>query len=89
MSAMQFSDDIGRIQRALARCHDMVVRRSTFIEALSLRTGERALEIGCGGGFYAYGAAKCVGSTGRVCAIEISEEQIKAAKEYCAEFDWV
>lgn len=86
---MQFSDNIGQIQRALARCHDMVVRRSTFMDALSLHTGERVLEIGCGGGFYAYEAAKCVGSTGRVCAIEISEEQIQAAKEYCAEYAWV
>lgn len=69
MSTLAFDEDMGRIQRALAQCHDMVRRRSVVLEALNLRTGEQVLEIGCGGGFYAYEAAQCVGPTGRVCAI--------------------
>ena len=57
MSTLAFTDDMAGVQRALAQCHDMVVRRSAVLEALRLRSGERALEIGCGGGFYAYEAA--------------------------------
>jgi ubiquinone/menaquinone biosynthesis C-methylase UbiE len=47
------------------------------------------LELGCGGGYYAYEAARFVGPTRRVCAIDISPDQIRAAKARCAEFDWV
>jgi ubiquinone/menaquinone biosynthesis C-methylase UbiE len=59
------------------------------LEALNLRTGERVLDVGCGGGFYAYKAAQCVGPTGRVCAIDISADQITAARARCAELGWV
>ena len=69
MSGLQFDDEMASLQRALAQCHDMIIRRSAVLEALNLRTGERVLEVGCGGGFYAYEAAQCVGATGRVCAL--------------------
>ena len=89
MSTLAFTDDMARVQRALAQCHDMVVRRSAVLEALRLRSGEHVLEIGCGGGFYAYEAAQCVGPTGRVCALDLSADQIAAAKGRCAELGWV
>jgi len=89
MSTLTCTDDMARIQRALAQCHDMVLRRSRVLEALQLRTGERVLEVGCGGGFYAYEAAQCVGPTGRVCAIDLSADQITAAQSRCAELAWV
>jgi arsenite methyltransferase len=89
MSTLTFTDDMARLQRALAQCHDMVRRRSMVLEALQLRTGERVLEVGCGGGFYAYEAAQCVGPTGRVCAIDLSADQIAAAQTRCAELPWV
>ena len=89
MSTLTFADDMARVQRALAQCHDMVVRRSAVLEALRLRSGERVLEVGCGGGFYAYEAAQCVGATGRVCALDLSPDQISAAKVRCADLAWV
>ena len=89
MSTLTFADDMARIQRALAQCHDMVVRRSAVLEALQLRNGERVLEVGCGGGLYAYESAQCVGATGRVCAVDLSADQIAAAKARCADFPWV
>jgi hypothetical protein len=46
MSTLAFTDDMARVQRALAQCHDMVVRRSAVLEALRLRRGERVLELG-------------------------------------------
>ena len=89
MSTLTFTGDIARLADALARCHDLVSRRSAVLEALNLRTGERVLDVGCGGGFYAYEAAQCVGPTGRVCAIDISPDQITAARARCAELGWV
>ena len=89
MSPLKFDSDLGRIQRALAECHDMTVRRSAVLEALNLRTAERVLEVGCGAGLYAHEAARCVGSSGRVCAIDISKDQITAAQERCAQYQWV
>jgi SAM-dependent methyltransferase len=76
-------------KRALAQCHDMVVRRSAVLEALRLHSGERVMEVGCGGGFHAHEAAQCVGPTGRVCAVDLSADQIAAAKARCAELAWV
>jgi ubiquinone/menaquinone biosynthesis C-methylase UbiE len=46
---------------ALAQSHDLVVRRNTVMETLNLRTGEKVLELGCGGGSYAFEAARFVG----------------------------
>ena len=74
MSSLTFADDMARLQRALAQCHDMVARRTAGLEALRLRTRERVLEVGCGGGVYAYEAAQSVGPTGRVCALDLSAE---------------
>lgn len=89
MSNLTFADDMAHLQRTLAQCHDLMIRRGAVLQELNLRTGERVLEVGCGGGFYAYEAARCVGATGRVCAIDISQDQIAAARTRCAEFPWV
>ena len=47
------------------------------------------MEVGCGGGYYTYEVARFVGPTGRVCAIDISPDQVAAAQQRCAEFAWV
>lgn len=89
MSELKFDADMARLQQALAQCHDMVVRRTTVMDVLNLRTGENVLEFGCGGGFYAYEAAQFVGPTGRVYAVDISKDQIAAACERYQEFSHI
>ncbi len=89
MDTLRFDADMAGMQRALAQSHDKVVRRTTVLRALNLRTGERVLEVGCGGGFYAYEAGESVGATGRVCAIDVSADQIAAASERCHDLPWV
>jgi arsenite methyltransferase len=89
MSALAFTGDMARLQQAITESHDLSVRRGVVLAALDLRTGERVLEVGCGGGYYTYEAARFVGPTGRVCAIDISADQSAAAQERCAEFAWV
>jgi arsenite methyltransferase len=89
MANLRFDNEMARLQRALAQCHDMVVRRSVVLDALNLRGGESVLEIGCGGGFYAFEAGQFVGSAGHVTAIDISADQIDAARKRCVELPWV
>jgi len=89
MSTLSFAGEMARLQRAFSESHDAVVRRSIVLDALNLRTGERVLELGCGGGYYTHAAAQFVGPTGRVCGIDISPDQIVAAQARCAEFAWV
>jgi ubiquinone/menaquinone biosynthesis C-methylase UbiE len=89
MNTLAFTGDMARLQQAIAESHDLVVQRNTDLGALNLRTGERALELGCGGGYYAYEAARSVGPTGKICAIDISHDQIAAAQQRYAELAWV
>ncbi len=89
MSTLMFDEETARLQRALTLCHDLVVRRSAVLQALNLRTGDRVLEVGCGGGSYAYEAARFVGPDGSVSAMDISEAQVAAAREYCADLPCV
>src|SRR6516165_8200706 len=89
MSTLAFTGEMARLQQAIAESHDLVVRRTAVLTALNLRSGERVLEVGCGGGYYAYEAAQFVGPKGRVCAIDISPDQIAAAQSRCAELSWV
>src|SRR5215472_16018249 len=89
MNTLSFTGEMARLQQAIAESHDLVVRRGTALEALNLRTSERELEVGCGGGYLTYEAARFVGPTGRVCAIDISPAQIAAAQQRGAEFGWV
>lgn len=88
MSSLTFTDDMANIQRSVAQCHDQICRRGLVLDVMQLQTGEQVLEIGCGGGFYAYEAAKCVGPTGRMCAIDHSADQIETAKNRCNDMAW-
>lgn len=89
METLAFTGEMARLQQAIAESHDLVVRRGTVLEALNLRTGERVLEVGCGGGYLARDAAQFVGPTGRVRAIDISPDQVAAAQARCADLSWV
>jgi ubiquinone/menaquinone biosynthesis C-methylase UbiE len=88
MNTLSFTGEMARLQQAIAESHDLVVCQGTVLEALNLRTSERVLEVGCGGGYLTYEAARFVGPTGRVCAIDISPDQIAAAQQRGAEFGW-
>ena len=89
MTSMSYDGDVGNMQRALTQCHDMAVRRTSVIRELNLRSGLSVLEVGCGGGQCVVEVARSVGDSGRVCAQDLSADQIAAATERCAEFPWV
>lgn len=89
MANLVFEGEVARIAQGFAQRHDLIVRRSAVLEALNLRSGERVLEQGCGAGYYTYEAARFVGPQGRVAAIDISADQLTAARDRCREMAWV
>jgi SAM-dependent methyltransferase len=89
MNTLSFTGEMARLQQAITETQDIVVRRGTVLEALSLRSGERVLELGCGGGHLSREAAQFVGAAGQVCAVDISPDQIVAAQARCADLGWV
>jgi arsenite methyltransferase len=86
---VKFENEMVHIQWALTQCHDSIARRVAVIDALQPRPGQAILEVGCGGGFYAAEVAQAVGAAGQVRAIDISADQIAAARDRCAIYDWV
>ena len=67
---------------------DVVAQRCETLSVLSLRPGERVLDIGSGPGLLAYDMAKTVGKAGRLCGLDISESFLDMAKNRCAEMPW-
>ena len=54
------------------------------IDRLALQSGDRALHVGCGPGYYSALIAGCVGPTGRVVAIEVEETLADSARRNLA-----
>jgi len=50
-----------------------------WMDALALAPGSRVLHVGCGTGYYTAVMARCVGSSGRVLAVEADESLATAA----------
>ncbi|MEX0956412.1 MAG: methyltransferase domain-containing protein [Rhizobiaceae bacterium] len=71
------------VQRRLAETSDHRRRRQAVLEAAAIQPGEKVLEIGCGGGALLPAFAAAAGRTGRVVGIDISPDQIAAAKAVC------
>jgi arsenite methyltransferase len=82
---MQYTGDIATIQQRLAETSDLYRRRLAVLDALDARLGERVIEIGCGAGALLPAIGSAVGPSGRVVGIDISEDQIAAARRKCAD----
>ena len=52
---------------------------------LSPASGETILEVGCGSGLFIRQVAEALGPSGRAHAIDLSEDQVAAARSTCAE----
>jgi protein-L-isoaspartate(D-aspartate) O-methyltransferase len=62
---------------------------AVFIDALDLAPGARVLHVGCGLGYYTAVMAHCVGSAGRVVAVEVDGTLAAEAASNLASLPWV
>jgi arsenite methyltransferase len=82
---MEFSGDLAAIQQQLARSADMASRRAHVLDALGTAPGERSAELGCGAGLMLRELALAVGESGLALGLDLSEDQVRAARTLCAE----
>lgn len=59
------------------------------IDRLGLKSGDRAVHVGCGTGYYTALMAHCVGPSGRVLAIEVDPALADKARRNLASTEWV
>lgn len=82
---MQYVGQLAQIQQAASRTADYAARRAATFLAVSPKTGELVLEIGCGSGLFVRQTADAVGATGKAYAIDVSADQVEAARVNCAD----
>jgi predicted methyltransferase len=59
--------------------------KTRVVALLGLKSGDTAADVGCGDGFYTIPLAHFLGSSGRVYAEDISDEQLAKLKQHLAE----
>lgn len=80
---MEYAGDLARIQQAASRTEGYAARRAATFQATEPKLGEAILDVGCGSALFVRSLAEAVGSKGRACGVDLSEEQLAAARETC------
>ena len=84
-----FDESEARRVEALYQTPDVVAQRERVLDVLSLRAGERVVDLGCGPGLLALQMAERVGSGGEVQCIDASDSMVAMAKRRCADIKWI
>jgi SAM-dependent methyltransferase len=82
---LDFASDTSYWQRLAGECPDGVARRLAVFEVLAPRAQSRILDIGCGGGQLMRDLALAVAPNGRAVGIDISDDQLDAARTFCSD----
>src|SRR5215217_5627376 len=77
---LQFNDEAARKLETVYSSADIVAQRKATLERLRLRSGENVIDVGCGPGFLCEQIAECVGPTGRVLGVDVSEDLLAFAR---------
>jgi arsenite methyltransferase len=85
---LQFDEEISRRVESLYLTPEVVAQRREVLMALELKQRERVLDIGSGPGLLAHDMATLVGSDGRVCGIDTSEDMLAMSRKRCADQSW-
>lgn len=56
------------------------LKPQNIVASIGIKSGQRVADLGCGSGFYVLAAAKMVGNTGRVLAIDVQDAKLTATK---------
>ena len=62
---------------------EIVQQRQHTLKKLTVKPGEKILDVGCGVGFLSYEIALLTGDSGEVCGIDQNSEMIRHAKKRC------
>ena len=84
--SLQFNDKALLHLEMTYRAPEVAAQRRVLLEIVAPRSGERALDIGCGPGFVAEELAQAVGTSGEIHAIDSSESSVMMTRRRCAEF---
>ena len=83
IAKLEFDDEGSRLVEAINTVPDIIRRRQAIMLALSLKTGERVLDIGSGPGHQAMEMSPMVGLSGKVDGIDMSDSMLKIARARC------
>ena len=84
---MEFSNDLGRLQRLVALSSAGISRRQAILKKLIINPNDKIIDIGCGAGDLLIHLAKAIDSGGHVYGLDPSEDQISNASIKCTEFN--
>lgn len=62
----------------------MLIQNPKKIMGKYVRPGDTAVDLGCGGGFFAVALAELVGESGRVIAVDLQEEMLHITRKLAA-----
>ena len=88
-AGLQYDEEASRRVEAMYMTPDVVAQRRETLNVLSLRAGERIVDVGSGPGFLASDMGKAVGSAGRVCGVDVSDSMVALAQSRCTDQPWI
>ncbi len=80
----QFDEQASRRLTAVYLTPDIVDQRAKLLALLAPKSGERALDIGCGPGLTTEALARAVGREGSVLGIDIAPPMLAIARQRCS-----
>lgn len=80
---VKFNQDIAQFLSDAYEGRDATQRRIASLEPLNLKGGETVIDLGCGAGHLALEAARAVGKTGKVIAIDPSQSMREKTSTRC------
>jgi SAM-dependent methyltransferase len=80
---LDFGANTSHWQRRAGECPDGTARRLAVFEVLAPRAQSQVLDIGCGGGQLLRDLALAVAPNGRAAGIDVSDDQLEAARKFC------
>ena len=85
MAKLEFDDEGSRLVEEFNASAGARSRRATISAALSLKPGDRVLDVGSGPGHQAFDLSSIVGTTGRVDGVDLAESALEISRRRCSD----